>query len=594
LNRIWDKLFKTELMDDGREKYNRDDDVVGVSNNSSNNTSSSLFTRKCLFFFLLVQFISDYELPLRMIGFVLLVLWIALLDGMLVVFPGTFERKWDKKKVFVIGLSRTGTTSINEALNMIGIRAHHFCGPLVKLGTDNKQHEIVEPYVANLDGHTDIAATIVAEQLAEKYPEAVFIYTTRPREEWSRALVRFVSEQPRKFLFTNHPTPRTFYDAAYGEGWPSYSVEHWSAIHDNHEKRMARLKRQVGSKRFLKIDITALGKNGENKKIWEIIGNFLQVDVSSVAETEKFPHRYVFQYSAIDQPQRQIKYLLNRVVSKTWCFILLFVLVYGGRFFDSGQCTRACRVWNGNDPKAPPLAGSFTGNWFEPPNVFGRRIGWNTCKCYGSDNLKDDIIPRLHLEVATKDQWWFMPETTAVCGSDRKEYDKAADVPNSVSVTNCGKCGKCSGVADVNAMHDRAESLTKRASVGALLYLFAGKQAHQLFFRSPIVGFSGQCALCWYEATRCNLASCAEYCLFGWENPLSTESATKDGKLNSCMHCDEVKCSGYYLQSCGTNRRAAGVITDIQRNDDMEICIDGKNGAEERRRGEKEEEEEGG
>ena len=48
------------------------------------------------------------------------------------------------------------------------------------------------------------------------------------------------------------------------------------------------------------------------------------------------------------------------------------------------------------------------------------------------------------------------------------------------------------------------------------------------------------------------------------------------------MHCDEVKCSGYYLQSCGTNRRAAGVVTDIQRDEGMEICIEAKNGAKKR------------
>ena len=38
-----------------------------------------------------------------------------------------------EKESIVIGLSRTGTTSITEALNNIGICTHHFCGPLVKL-----------------------------------------------------------------------------------------------------------------------------------------------------------------------------------------------------------------------------------------------------------------------------------------------------------------------------------------------------------------------------------------------------------------------------------------------------------------------------
>ena len=115
-------------------------------------------------------------------------------------------------------------------------------------------------------GHTDIAPTIVAEQLAEKYPEALFIHTTRPRDEWAHALVRFVSEQPRKCLFTTHPTPRKFYDAAYGDGWSSYTVDNWKSIHNDHENRMQSLRDKVGGHRFLKIDITSLGKRGEDKK----------------------------------------------------------------------------------------------------------------------------------------------------------------------------------------------------------------------------------------------------------------------------------------------------------------------------------------
>ena len=561
---IWDKLFNTELDSNGHKK---------VSSPESKYSPSSF--RKCLFFFLLSQFVFDYNIPLWTIGAGSVLVWIALLDGMLVIFPGAFERKWDQKKVFVVGLSRTGTTSITEALNMLGIRTHHFCGPLVKLASGyGGRHKIVEAYVDNLDGHTDISPTIVAEELAEKYPEARFIYTTRPRDEWAHALVRFVSEEPRKTLFKNHPTPFNFYNAAYGEGWSSYDAVEWQHIHDAHEKRMQNLRKQVGTKRFLKIDITALGKKGKDTTLWNILGDFLDVDVSNAPK--KFPHRYVFQYSAIDQPKRQINYLLQRIVSKTWVLLFLFALVYGGRFFDSGQCTRACRVWNGESKmkhgKPIPILAGTSGNWFEPPDVFGVRIGWQTCQCFSSERiLKGRRIPRLHSPIETKDQWWFRPETTAVCSDEGKEYDHAKDVPTGdTTVSNCGRCGKCN-VHDADAMHIHKSTLTKRASVGAILYLFFGQAAHRIFFRSGIVGFSQTCAECWLEATRCNLASCAQYCLFGWENPLSVQSTTDGTKLNACMHCDEIYCSAYYLQSCGTNRRAAGVVTDILRPE-KDVC----------------------
>ena len=89
---------------------------------------------------------------------------------------------------------------------------------------------------------------------------------------------------------------------------------------------------------------------------------------------------------------------------------------------------------------------------------------------------------------------------------------------------------------------------------------------------------------------RCNLASCAQHCLFGWVNPLSTASTERylssvaashicagdhptsakglsqarcvlrqwyrlhrgSTQLNPCMHCDEVLCSAYYLQARAT------------------------------------------
>ena len=132
-------------------------------------------------------------------------------------------------------------------------------------------------------------------------------------------------------MFTTHPTPKTFYSAAYGDGWVNYDEEQWGKIHDAHEKRMQRLKRQIGNKRFLKIDLTSLGKKGKDETMWNAIGNFLQVDVSNAPK--KFPHRFVFQYSAIDQPKRQMKYLLHRIVSRKWVLLLLWIFVYVGRFF---------------------------------------------------------------------------------------------------------------------------------------------------------------------------------------------------------------------------------------------------------------------
>lgn len=181
---------------------------------------------------------------------------------------------------------------------------------------------------------------------------------------------------------------------------------------------------------------------------------------------------------------------------------------------------------------------------------------------------------RIHRAVATQDQWWF--NTAQVCGGDGVSYPNSAAAHEvGVFVVNCGQCGAthlgeeklaCSTLTDTAAMHARSRNLTKLASMGAVLWLTAGDWAHRRFFRSGYVGYGEQCARCWLEATKCNLASCAQHCLFAWQNPLSA-SSTKNGttELNECMHCDEMHCSAYYLQACGANRRTAGVVSDIKR-----------------------------
>mmetsp|Transcript_1006 Transcript_1006/g.1474 ORF Transcript_1006/g.1474 Transcript_1006/m.1474 type:complete len:282 (+) Transcript_1006:331-1176(+) len=248
------------------------------------------------------------------------------------------------------------------------------------------------------------------------------------------------------------------------------------------------------------------------------------------------------------------------------------VAAYMFRFWDLGQCTRSCRVEYGEG--YPDVLG-HTGGWAFP-GIFGTRSFAETDKCFcfkteiqkGTDKKVNNFIgkvDRYHNEIATKDQWWFI--TKQVCGSDGAEYDSAEKAhANGVSVLNCGQCGLCSTEQDTNALHIRSKNMTMIASGNALLYLALGEYAYNMFATSSIVGFSEGCAWCWLQATQCNIAHCARYCFFNWQNPLST-SSTKPGtvELNECMHCDEVFCSAYYLQSCGANRRTSGVVSDIDR-----------------------------
>lgn len=74
------------------------------------------------------------------------------------------------RKVFGIGLSRTGTTSLTRALEILGFSAVHFPTSMEK----------IKAYDAATD--TPVAATF--RLLDKKYPGSKFIYTTRALEPW--------------------------------------------------------------------------------------------------------------------------------------------------------------------------------------------------------------------------------------------------------------------------------------------------------------------------------------------------------------------------------------------------------------------------
>lgn len=74
------------------------------------------------------------------------------------------------KKVFGIGLSRTGTTSLTRALEVLGLSAVHWPRDLSVIDT--------------VDAATDQTVAVAFRELDEKYPGSAFILTTRETESW--------------------------------------------------------------------------------------------------------------------------------------------------------------------------------------------------------------------------------------------------------------------------------------------------------------------------------------------------------------------------------------------------------------------------
>src|SRR5688572_18590389 len=91
-----------------------------------------------------------------------------------------------RNKVFGVGLSKTGTSSLTEALNILGIRSVHF-------PNDERTFEelrCAQYRLSVLDEYQSVTDTPVAPyfaQLDSAWPGSKFILTVRDKSEWLRS-----------------------------------------------------------------------------------------------------------------------------------------------------------------------------------------------------------------------------------------------------------------------------------------------------------------------------------------------------------------------------------------------------------------------
>ena len=129
-------------------------------------------------------------------------------------------------KVFGIGFHKTATTSLAEALTMLGYKV---TGPN---GIDNpnigqEAWTMAVKLAAQFDAFQDNPWPILYRQLDEKFPRSKFILTLRPTHEWLRSIVRHfgVEETPmRRWI--------------YGEGHPSGHEDVYAARYDQHNREV--------------------------------------------------------------------------------------------------------------------------------------------------------------------------------------------------------------------------------------------------------------------------------------------------------------------------------------------------------------------
>ena len=104
--------------------------------------------------------------------------------------------KGTAKKVFGIGLSKTGTTSLYSALHILGLRAGTY-RHMRELGLNEWfGGDFRKDYLVNFDAVTDLPIASFFPQLYYRYPSSKFILTVRNKASWLKSCQHQLSEAP--------------------------------------------------------------------------------------------------------------------------------------------------------------------------------------------------------------------------------------------------------------------------------------------------------------------------------------------------------------------------------------------------------------
>jgi hypothetical protein len=173
-----------------------------------------------------------------------------------------------KPKVFCIGFHKTGTTSLERALEKLGYRVRGSFGTRDP-DIASKVLDMAIAMVDDYDAFEDNPWPILYRELDERFPGSRFILTRRPADAWIRS-------QVKDFARTETPMRRWIY----GEdaGCPEGNEDTYVARYERHNREVLEYFRDRPSD-LLVIDLP--GDSG-----WEKLCNFLGHPVPD----EPFPH----------------------------------------------------------------------------------------------------------------------------------------------------------------------------------------------------------------------------------------------------------------------------------------------------------------
>jgi hypothetical protein len=186
---------------------------------------------------------------------------------------GAVDEEGVDRKVFGIGLSRTGTHSLTNALNRMGFDAIHWSNPFTRdlIGTDD---------FLCFDAFTDISISYRFEELFDRFPNASFVYTHRNRSDWTKSISRHYADQRKIFnpfeLHNENQSERYAGRLGAIEGALYAPYASWSDAYLAFDERVRSFFSGERKKRLLEIDVT----QGER---WSKLSAFLGSEAPKTA-----------------------------------------------------------------------------------------------------------------------------------------------------------------------------------------------------------------------------------------------------------------------------------------------------------------------
>lgn len=175
-------------------------------------------------------------------------------------------------KVFCIGLPKTGTSSLHDAVQILGLRSVHWPHDAETV-RQIRQGDYQLTVMSECDVVSDIPIPAIFPQLDQAFPGSKFIVTERDRGAW------LTSERNAPFN-SDPPAPgshRDFYRTLL-YGVTAFDEERFGWVYDEHVHRVERF--FAGREQdLLRIDIT-------RRASWEPLCAFLGLPVPD----EAFPH----------------------------------------------------------------------------------------------------------------------------------------------------------------------------------------------------------------------------------------------------------------------------------------------------------------